>query len=113
MRDWIGSLAMLAVIAVVFGRPVHAYLPMYQLDTEMNNVVALNHIFLKDEGCYPSGEMTGRVAKVEFDQRGIIPSGFVLERETGDRMFVNVPEVSINLCPGWTWRGSFRGSRGS
>jgi hypothetical protein len=93
MTDWIRSIA---VVAVLFGWPAHAYLPKYQLDAGMNNVVALNHIFLNDEGCHPGGELTGRVAKVEFDQRGIIPSGFVMELGTGKRMFVNVPEVSID-----------------
>jgi len=95
MRDWISSLALLAA-AVLAGSPAHAYLPTYQLHAGMNNVVALNHIFLSDEGCHPGGDITGRVVKVEFDQRAIIPTGFVLERESGDRMFVNVPEVSIN-----------------
>ena len=69
---------------------------MYELDAGMNNAVALNHIFLNDEGCHPGGEMIGRVAKVEFDQRGIIPTGFVIEQAAGKRMFVNVPEVGIN-----------------
>jgi hypothetical protein len=54
MRDWIGSLAMLAVIAVLFGWPAHAYLPMYQLDAGMNNVVALNHIFSKTKAAAPA-----------------------------------------------------------
>ena len=75
--------------------PAAAYLPMYQLDPGMNNVVALNHIFLNDEGCQNAGEMLGHVAKREFDTKGIIPTGFVLELASGERKFINIPQLGI------------------
>ena len=101
-------LALCLGVALAVGE-AHAQAVMYQLDASMNNVVALNHIFLNDQGCTAGGQVVGRITKREFGSSGIVPSRFVLERMSGERMFINVPEISIDTMSrvdiAWVVRG--------
>jgi hypothetical protein len=61
------------------------------VQTDGNNVVAIEHLFSDDRGCHPGGELAGTVVDRRFPEMGTVPNAFVLEDSSGNRTFINVP----------------------
>ena len=59
-----------------------------------DKVVALSNL---SKGCNPGSSFpfAGKVAKVNFDSRGLIIENFVLETNDGERSFINVDPMSL------------------
>jgi gag-polyprotein putative aspartyl protease len=60
-----------------------------------DKVVALSNL---STGCDPGlpGSLEGKIAKVNFDDKGVIPQSVVLEDDDGERSFINIDRLSLD-----------------
>ena len=100
--------AVLAICILIIPSMARAQLPEYQLDYTGQQVVKLAHLFPSD--CHRTA-VTGRIVKREFDARGIVPTGVVIQSPSGDRSFINIDQVTIDspkisaVARGWILTG--------
>jgi len=110
--------AVMALIAVLLWAPntyaqefVPDYTgPKYQLDSKQENVLKIYNLHpsgANNEYCHPD-QLGGRAARREFDQRGMLITGAVLEFDDGTREYVNIhvdTEAMDRLTTGWVVQG--------
>ena len=83
-----------------------------QYKVSHDKVVALSNL---SKGCDPpqgkSFSLAGKIAKVNFDNQGLIVQNFVLEEDNGERSLINVDPISIDdpgmnmVSLGWIVQG--------
>ncbi|WP_052833258.1 caspase family protein [Bradyrhizobium sp. LTSP885] len=75
-----------------------------------DKVVSLSNL---SKGCDPGHPFSfeGKIAKIAFDKRGMSPTGFSVEFDDGQRLFINVEHLSLDgpgmdmVTLGWTMQG--------
>jgi len=77
----------LLVIALTWATPSLAEVPQYELDTASSRTVRIRGL---SSGQCQKDTVQGRVAKREFDERGLVITGLVIEQASGARLYINV-----------------------
>ncbi|MDB5578756.1 MAG: hypothetical protein JWR80_3932 [Bradyrhizobium sp.] len=72
-----------------------AQTPRYQLDSANNEVVSVSGLAEISATNCGKGSARGIIAKREFDESGLVPTGLVLEVESGARTFMNIDTSAL------------------
>jgi hypothetical protein len=84
---------MLLAFALILAAPSFAQVPQYESDGTSRRTVRIKGL---SSGECIKATMNGRVAKREFDKKGVVITGVVIENASGARAFINVDSSWLN-----------------